>query len=97
MAVGLLWLFIGGGKQGTVVFFGQCLPVQIKDSGLAGLAGALAAAMLMHHHPVPPEHADRFPNTIGIRPEHSMRMIDVGSGTTFVHFEGVFSSPVVGF
>ncbi|MGE4652095.1 MAG: metallophosphoesterase, partial [Myxococcota bacterium] len=36
--------------------------------------------LLMHHHPVPPEHAQRFPNTIGIRPEHSMRMVDVVGG-----------------
>ena len=28
--------------------------------------------LLMHHQPVPPEHADSYPNTIGIRPEHSL-------------------------
>ena len=33
--------------------------------------------LLMHHHPVPPEFADRYPNTIGIRPEHSLAMFDV--------------------
>jgi hypothetical protein len=30
--------------------------------------------VLMHHHPVPPEHADTYPNTIGIRPEHSLKL-----------------------
>lgn len=35
------------------------------------------ALLLMHHHPVPPEHADRYPNTIGIRPEHSLRLFDL--------------------
>ena len=50
MAVGLLRLFIGGGKKGAVVFFGQCLPVQIKGAGLAGFAGTFTAAMLMYHH-----------------------------------------------
>ncbi len=29
--------------------------------------------VLMHHQPVPPEHADSYPNTIGVRPEHSLR------------------------
>ena len=28
--------------------------------------------LLMHHQPVPPEHADSYPNTIGIRPDHSV-------------------------
>ncbi|NRA06697.1 MAG: metallophosphoesterase [Myxococcales bacterium] len=55
------------------------------DDRLAWLDGTLGQSdaptlLLMHHHPVPPEHADRFPNTIGIRPEHSMRMIDVVGG-----------------
>ena len=49
LAIGLLWLLIGRGKQGAVVFFGQCLPVQVKGSGLAGLAGAFTAAMLVYH------------------------------------------------
>lgn len=34
---------------------------------------ALPTLVLMHHQPVPPEHADSYPNTIGIRPEHSLR------------------------
>jgi hypothetical protein len=36
--------------------------------------------LLMHHHPVPPEHRHSYPNTIGIEPEHSLRLFDlVGS------------------
>jgi predicted phosphodiesterase len=37
----------------------------------------LPTLLLMHHHPVPPEHADRYPNTIGLRPEHSLRLFDL--------------------
>ncbi len=33
--------------------------------------------VLMHHHPVPPEHADTYPNNIGIRPEQSLRLYDL--------------------
>jgi hypothetical protein len=33
--------------------------------------------LLMHHQPVPPEHADGYPNTIGIRPEHSLPLFDL--------------------
>lgn len=33
--------------------------------------------VLMHHHPVPPEHADTYPNNIGIRPEHSLRLYEL--------------------
>lgn len=33
---------------------------------------ATPTLVLMHHQPVPPEHADSYPNTIGIRPEHSL-------------------------
>ena len=33
--------------------------------------------LLMHHHPVPPEHADSYPNTIGINPLHSLRLFDL--------------------
>jgi hypothetical protein len=28
--------------------------------------------LVMHHQPVPPEHAGSYPNSIGIRPEHSL-------------------------
>jgi predicted phosphodiesterase len=28
--------------------------------------------LLMHHQPVPPEHADTYPNTIGLVPDHSL-------------------------
>jgi hypothetical protein len=33
--------------------------------------------LLMHHHPVPPEHADSYPNTIGINPLHSLRLFEL--------------------
>jgi hypothetical protein len=33
--------------------------------------------ILMHHQPVPPEHSDSYPNTIGLDPEHSLRFFDL--------------------
>jgi hypothetical protein len=33
--------------------------------------------LFMHHQPVPPQHADSYPNTIGIKPAHSMPLFDV--------------------
>ena len=30
----------------------------------------------MHHQPVPPEHADGYPNSIGIKPEDSLRLFE---------------------
>ena len=33
-----------------------------------------------HHQPVPPQHASKFPNNIGIRPEHSLRLYDLLGG-----------------
>lgn len=33
--------------------------------------------LLMHHQPVPPEHRDSYPNTIGMLPEHSLRFFDL--------------------
>jgi hypothetical protein len=58
------------------------------DGRLAWLADALAETrerriptlVLMHHQPVPPEHADSYPNTIGIRPEHSLRFYSLLGG-----------------
>lgn len=32
--------------------------------------------VLMHHQPVPPEHATSYPNTIGIRPDHSLPLFE---------------------
>lgn len=40
-------------------------------------AEARPTLLLMHHHPVPPEFADRYPNSIGIRPEHSLALFDL--------------------
>jgi hypothetical protein len=59
-----------------------------EDDRLRWLARALEESrdanlptlLLMHHHPVPPEHADRYPNTIGIRPEHSLQLFDLIGG-----------------
>jgi hypothetical protein len=52
------------------------------DDRLAWLDGTLGDSdaptlLCMHHHPVPPEHRHRYPNTIGIDPNHSLRMFDV--------------------
>jgi len=55
------------------------------DDRLRWLADALAETreraiptlVLTHHQPVPPRFADRFPNTIGIVPEHSLRLFDL--------------------
>ena len=33
--------------------------------------------LLMHHQPVPPEHADGYPNRIGIHPPHSMELFSL--------------------
>lgn len=38
---------------------------------------AIPTLVLMHHQPVPPEFANRFPNTIGIVPAHSLRLFDL--------------------
>jgi hypothetical protein len=38
---------------------------ETRESGMPTL-------LLMHHQPVPHEHADSYPNTIGIRPDHSV-------------------------
>jgi hypothetical protein len=42
--------------------------------------GGIPTLVLMHHQPVPPEHADSYPNTIGIRPEHSLRFYSLLGG-----------------
>jgi 3',5'-cyclic AMP phosphodiesterase CpdA len=36
----------------------------------------LPTLILTHHQPVPPEHCDRFPNTIGMLPEHSIPFVE---------------------
>jgi Icc protein len=58
------------------------------DERLSWLAQALAETqesriptlLFMHHQPVPPQHADSFPNDIGMRPEHSLRLFDLLGG-----------------
>ena len=55
------------------------------DDRLRWLADALAETresaiptlVLTHHQPVPPEHADSYPNSIGLIPEHSVRVFDL--------------------
>jgi Icc protein len=37
---------------------------------------ATPTLLLMHHQPVPPEHREQFPNTIGLRPEDSLSFFD---------------------
>lgn len=41
--------------------------------------------VVMHHQPVPPAHAGTFPNTIGIRPEHSIPLLEVIGRQPQVH------------
>jgi hypothetical protein len=36
-------------------------------------AQSMPTLLLMHHQPVPPEHRDSYPNSIGMDPEHSLR------------------------
>jgi 3',5'-cyclic AMP phosphodiesterase CpdA len=58
------------------------------DERIAWLADALAdtresgipTLLCMHHQPVPPQHAHSFPNDIGMRPEHSLRLFDLLGG-----------------
>lgn len=38
---------------------------------------AVPTLVLTHHQPVPPEHFDRYPNSIGLIPEHSLRVFDL--------------------
>jgi hypothetical protein len=55
------------------------------EDRLAWLAEALAETaalgaptlLLMHHQPVPPEHRDSYPNSIGMDPAHSLRLFDL--------------------
>jgi len=55
------------------------------DERLRWLEGTLAQTrerrvptlLLMHHQPVPPQFSQRFPNRIGMRPEHSLRLLDL--------------------
>lgn len=36
--------------------------------------------LVMHHHPVPPERRDQYPNTIGLDPEHSVALFELVGG-----------------
>jgi hypothetical protein len=38
---------------------------------------SIPTLVLTHHQPVPPEHADSYPNSIGMIPEHSLRVFDL--------------------
>jgi Icc protein len=46
----------------------------LEDALAETKASGQPTLVLMHHHPVPPEHADTYPNNIGIRPEHSLKL-----------------------
>jgi hypothetical protein len=58
---------------------------ELDGERLAWLAGALEETretgtptlLFMHHHPVPPEFREQYPNTIGIVPEHSLALFDL--------------------
>jgi Icc protein len=38
---------------------------------------AMPTLVMMHHQPVPPEHAGSYPNTIGIKPNDSMALFEL--------------------
>ncbi len=38
---------------------------------------AMPTLVLMHHQPVPPEHASSYPNTIGIKPNDSLALFEL--------------------
>jgi hypothetical protein len=58
---------------------------ELDGERLAWLAEALdetresgtPTLLFMHHHPVPPEFREQYPNTIGIVPEHSLELFEV--------------------
>jgi predicted phosphodiesterase len=80
------WLDVAGWR---LVLLETALPGEhhgeFAGDRMAWLAGVLAetrelgvpTVLLMHHHPVPPEHKDSYPNTIGIRPDHSLALFDL--------------------
>ena len=43
---------------------------ETRESGIPTL-------VFTHHQPVPPQHANRYPNSIGLIPEHSLRIFDL--------------------
>jgi predicted phosphodiesterase len=56
------------------------------EERLAWLADSLAESrdqptlVFMHHQPVPPQHANSYPNTIGIVPDHSLSLFELIGG-----------------
>lgn len=40
-------------------------------------AAEMPTLLFMHHQPVPPEHRDSYPNSIGMLPEHSVAFFDL--------------------
>ncbi len=41
--------------------------------------------LVMHHQPVPPEHRESYPNSIGLRPEDSVRLFEMLGAHPQVH------------
>jgi hypothetical protein len=48
LAVGFARLLVGGAEEGAVVFLGQGLPVEVKRSRKARLAGTFPASVLVY-------------------------------------------------
>ena len=49
----------------------------LEEALREGHESRMPTLILMHHQPVPPEHSDSYPNTIGLDPEHSLRFFDL--------------------
>jgi 3',5'-cyclic AMP phosphodiesterase CpdA len=57
--------------------FGDDRLAWLRESLAETREGDVPTLLLMHHQPVPPEHRDRYPNNIGMLPEHSLRLFDL--------------------
>jgi hypothetical protein len=56
------------------------LAAALEDSRREGLP----TLVLSHHQPVPPEHAHRYPNSIGMNPDDSLALFDLLAGAPHV-------------
>jgi hypothetical protein len=57
--------------------FGRARMAWLADALEETRARAIPTLVLTHHQPVPPEHRHRFPNTIGMLPEHSIPFVEL--------------------